>query len=249
MHDQHAAKALKLTDTIISLTILALAFAPGVFWLWYFYKKDKLEPEPLHLIRNSFLWGMAAVIPAAVIEQPFVPGGRISASVISAPIVEELLKFLVVWLTIYRSKEFDEPMDGVVYAASAALGFASLENVFYLFMSRHEPGQFFVVVVMRAFLSVPAHALFSSMWGFALGFAKFADGVTARKLIVSGLLLSMVLHAAFNFACESGPFWALGMLVVVPVLWSLANRKIKQALAASRHITLPGDEPRSTDAS
>jgi hypothetical protein len=51
----------------------------------------------------------------------------------------------------------------------------------------------------------------------------------------------MVLHAAFNFACEAERFWALGMLIVVPVLWTLANRRIKQALAASRRITLPVD--------
>jgi len=232
---------------LVPLMILALAFAPGLLWLWYFYKRDKLEPEPLNLIRNSFLWGMAAVIPVVLIEQPFLPKNAVSASVIVAPVVEELAKFLVVWLTVYRNREFDEPMDGVVYAASTALGFASLENVFYLFSFSNTPEEFVTVAVMRAVLSVPAHPLFSSMWGFALGFAKFSDEVTARKLIVSGLSLSMALHAAFNLACQSGPFWAVGMLVLVPLLWWLVNRRIKQALAASRHITLPGDEPRNTD--
>ncbi len=236
-----------MANVLIPLMILALAFAPGVFWLWYFYKKDKLEPEPLHLIRNSFLWGAALVIPAALIEQPFLSRSEVLATVIVAPVVEELCKFLVVWMTVYRNREFDEPMDGVVYAAATALGFASLENLFYLFSYREHAGPFVAVVVMRAFLSVPAHALFSSMWGYSLGFAKFADEKAARRLILSGLLLAIGLHAAFNFACESGPFWALGMLIVVPLLWWLANRRIRLALAASRHITLPGDQPESTD--
>jgi protease PrsW len=87
--------------------------------------------------------------------------------------------------------------------------------------------------LIRALLSVPGHALFSAMWGYALGFAKFSDPPLAKKLIRRGLLLSIGLHALFNLLCLSGPSFALGMLVFVPIAWKSVNRKIHAALAAS----------------
>lgn len=223
--------------------VLVLAIAPGVFWLWYFYRKDKLEPEPLHLIRNVFLVGALGVIPAFALELPFgtieklVPGLRpYLGMVIAAPLVEETIKFLVVRWMIYKNPEFDEPMDGVVYAAAAALGFASAENLGYVVgQIQHGAGAVATVGVVRAFLSVPGHALFSSMWGYALGVAKFADPARRKKLIIRGLLLAMVLHGTFNFLCFLGPYWALGMLIFVPIMWRMTHSRIRRALEASPH--------------
>jgi len=228
--------------------VLAVAFGPGMFWLWYFVRKDKFEPEPLALIRTCFILGMLAVLPAGLLEWPLYVTSRNLATVAVAPVVEELCKFAVVRFTVYRNREFDEPMDGVIYAVSVALGFASLENLFYLgpFYGQGE-GSFTTIAVIRAFLSVPGHALFSSMWGYGLGFAKFADGPRRKRLIISGLALAMGLHAAFNLACLSGPFWALGMVIVVPVSWALARRKMREAFAAARRISVP-DDPAGDDA-
>jgi protease PrsW len=152
------------------VVVVTLGFAPGLFWLWYFLKRDKFDPEPLELVRNSFLLGMAAVFPAAVLEGMFQVKS-FWVVVAAAPIVEELCKFYAVYWFIYRKADFDEPMDGIIYAAATALGFASVENVFYL-LSSIKDGTVPLVAVARAFLSVPGHALFSIMWGFALGMAK-----------------------------------------------------------------------------
>ena len=67
--------------------IFALAFLPGVFWLWYFYKKDKFEPEPKRLIVKTFFWGMAGIIPAFIFEIPFSGTGMV-LTVIAAPIID-----------------------------------------------------------------------------------------------------------------------------------------------------------------
>ena len=112
-----------------TLTILALGLAPGIFWLWYFYRKDKLEPEPKHLIIKTFFLGMVSAVPAIILETPFK---GLLLTVIAAPVIEEYLKYFVVRRTIYNHAEFDEPMDGIIYAAAAALGFASAENTLYL---------------------------------------------------------------------------------------------------------------------
>lgn len=216
--------------------IVVLSFTPGLFWTWYFFRRDRFEPEPVLMIRDCFLLGMVAVIPAVIVESPFEKASVLFSVVIVAPIAEELLKFAVVRLTVYRNTEFDEPMDGIVYAAAVALGFASLENVLYV-LNEYNKGTNTVaaVTVLRALLSVPGHALWSSMWGFALGFAKSAPARRRKKLIRTGLCMAIGMHALFNLLCLSGPIWPLGLLVFVPVTWKIAHRRIEQALLASPH--------------
>ena len=222
-----------------SLIVLSLAFAPGVFWLWYFFRLDKWEPEPLHLIRFSFFLGMAAVVPAALIEIPFSKVSSFATVVLVAPAVEELSKYVAVRFGIYRNAEFDEPMDGVVYSVATALGFASLENVFYLLAEYgNGTGPFAMVTATRALLSVPGHAVWSGMWGYALGCAKFSEPRFGRSLVLRGLGLAIGLHALFNLLCLSGPIWPLGMVILVPIMWRMIHRRIEAALRASPHTSL-----------
>lgn len=233
---------------IAAAIILSLALAPGLFWLWYFFRLDKLEPEPLHAVRACFLWGMAAVVPAAIFEMPFLSLSPIVSTIVVAPLIEEPVKYLVVRLGAYRSAEFDEPVDGVVYAVAAALGFASLENVFYLLSEyQRSMGSFATVTVMRAVLSVPGHALWAGMWGYALGCAKFSDKEFGQRLVRRGLALAVVFHALFNLLCLSGPVWPLGMLILVPIMWRMVHKRVEAALKASPHTVLPidsGSKPR-----
>ncbi|MFH0958064.1 MAG: PrsW family glutamic-type intramembrane protease [Pseudomonadota bacterium] len=217
------------------LILIGLAYAPGAFWLWYFYRKD-LEPEPLSVIRNCFLAGMAAVLPAIILEQFFKFGGVIFVSVVVAPIVEECLKFSACFLVAYRGKDFDEPMDGIICAVSVAIGFASLENIFYIFQAYHNGlSTLPTVAILRAFFSVPGHALFSVMWGYALGRAKFTDYHTGKRLIFVGLGLGIAAHSVFNMMAFLEPFWALGMMMFIPVVWGFANSKIAEAVQLSPH--------------
>ena len=223
------------------LIIAAVAFAPGLFWLWYFFRKDKLHPEPLYLIRKCFVWGMAAIVPAGVLELSFGFVSSFWQFVFIAPIIEELIKFWIVRLTVYERVEFDEPVDGIVYAAAAALGFATAENVLYLFQAYRTGAETVATLaVIRAFLSVPGHALWSAMWGYALGFAKFSDAKRGRELVLKGLLLAVGLHGVFNLVCLSGPLFAVGMLILVPIFWSIANRRIHEAIAASPFTNVSG---------
>ncbi len=218
-------------------TLGALAFAPGIFWLWYFYKRDTCEPEPRRLILSAFLLGMAITLPVAVIEALVgdVVGSLFFLAVIAAPIVEETGKFLAVRWTVFPSGQFDQVIDGVTYSVAAALGFASVENVLYVISSSMD-GPFAVIGTysFRAFFSVPAHALISSIWGYSLGRAKFAEESRRSSIIGLGLLFSMLAHAAFNFFAGIGALIGLFILVigVVPVLWLVANRNIVEALQA-----------------
>ncbi len=223
------------------LAILALALGPGIFWMWYFYHRDRFEPEPAALIAKIFLLGVLVTFPVAFVEGFF--GLFIASSLITgvviAPIVEESGKFAVVYWFAYRDTEFDEPMDGIVYAAAAALGLASLENVLYVFSAYvTSPSLALGTIVVRALFSVPGHALFSSVWGYALGRAKFAAPERRAGIVFRGLALAMVLHGIFNFLLFSADIVAYAMvvfiLILIPGLWILVNRNIQSALDQGR---------------
>ena len=219
------------------LVILALALGPGVFWAWYFYRRDKLNPEPAALIVKLFLLGVLVTFPVAFVEGFFglFIASSLAMGAVVAPIVEEYGKFWVVRRFAYPNTEFDEPMDGIVYAAAAALGLASLENVLYVFAAYvTSPELALSTIVVRAIFSVPGHALFSGVWGYALGRAKFAPAEERSGIVLRGLALGMVLHGIFNFLLFSSEIVAYAIavfiLVLTPGLWILANRNIRQAL-------------------
>lgn len=147
---------------------------------------------------------------------------------------------------LYKDVEFDEPMDGIVYAVSAALGFASIENGFYLITAYME-GIVEQVFWTRALLSVPAHALFSSMWGYALGMTKFSENPKNQNLIYKGLALAMLFHAMFNFSVGAIPFAALGVFLLVPALWVVVHKRMQTALKLSPYKSSDEPEDRSGD--
>ena len=209
----------------LMLELLFLATAPALFLMWYIWRKDCYEPEPLGLIVRVFLFGCLSVIPALILEYPFPDGIFTTAFV--APVVEEFVKFSVVFLVMYHHPEFDEPMDGIVYAAAASLGFATIENIFYVLDGGLAVG------IVRAFLSVPGHVIFSCIWGFALGIAKFRPAPARPFIIGAGLFSAMLLHGIFNLSLDAFDLlgFILVILVIVPLGWWITCRDIRCAHA------------------
>ena len=105
---------------------------------------------------------------------------------------EELSKFLIFMLLIWRDKNFDEYFDGIVYATFIGLGFACVENIEYVFSFGFGTG------VVRALISVPGHFLFGVVLGYFLSMAKFHPEKRSTYLW-SGLLLAMVAHGLFDW--------------------------------------------------
>jgi len=217
--------------------ILVLALAPGLFWAWYFYRRDRFKPEPAAMIVKIFILGLLVTFPVAFAEGfigLFVASPLLMGAVV-APIVEEYGKFAVVHRFAYRNTEFDEPMDGIVYAAAAALGLATIENVLYVFSAYlTSPSLALSTIVARALFSVPGHALFAGVWGYALGQARFAPTEKRPSIIRRGLILGMALHGTFNLLLISAEIIAYAMaafiLILTPGLWIIANRNIRKAL-------------------
>jgi len=213
------------------IIILLAAIAPGVFWLWYFLRKDKLKPEPKKMLIRLFARGLVIVIPAALIEmglEIIVPIEWIGL-VVFAPVVEELLKFWITKKNIRKNKAFDEPIDGVIYAIVVALGFATFENVFYLW-DAFQTDTFGAVAVVRALVTVPGHALFASMWWYALSKAKFGNLKHPKRILLGGIGLGILFHAILNLLTLVAVWWAIGMMVLMIVLWLVFSKKLKKLL-------------------
>lgn len=202
-----------------------LAFTPGIFWLWFFIRRGVYRPGPRRLLVFTFLLGMASTLPAGVINGIFLDDDILSdtatlASVASGMLfvvgpTEEVCKFLAVRWLAYRSPYFDEPGDGLVYSAAASLGFASLENLFYILMFGP------AVMVGRAPLSTVAHVVFGSFWGYALGRQVQAGRRRSWQTLV-GIAAGAVVHGVFNVAVFT--FWpAAVVLVALGIAWTLGR--------------------------
>src|SRR5690606_31819776 len=136
--------------------------------------------------------------------------------VVVAPVVEETFKGLgVLGLFLLRRQHFDGPVDGVVYAATVAAGFAFTENILYF--AQHT-NHVWVVFVMRGLVSPFAHLIFTACIGIAIGMAARSRKTTTVFLAFPvGLVGAMGLHALWNGTSFMGNFFVLFLVVQVPL--------------------------------
>ncbi len=181
------------------IVALVISLAIALFWLYRFRKMDKYGKKPERLIYLAFFAGVLAVLPCGLLEAPFEvpiyqnfplpPIKDLFISFLWVAVVEEFFKFLAVRLTVYRSREFNEVMDAMIYMISAALGFAATENVGYLL------GFGFSVWFLRAILSYLGHVSYSAVLGYYLGKAKI-DG--RPGWLWPGFVLAICLHWLYD---------------------------------------------------
>ena len=132
----------RLSGTALTLIGLVLAVVPAAVWLGYFYRRDRLEPEPRTMVVGEFVLGLlvATAIGIPILEQVFDVGSWLFASplvhlaggILIVGIVQEGLKYLTVRLSVYDSREFDERTDGIIYGTAVGLGFATALNVAFV---------------------------------------------------------------------------------------------------------------------
>lgn len=210
-----------------------MAFAPAPVYLFLFLWMDRFDPEPAWALAACFAWGgLFAIVPSYILNSVFgavttamagAPAGNAVSIVVSAPIVEELAKGLgVILVLLLLRSELDGVLDGIVYAGVTALGFATVENVFYYGreIDASGAGGALVLGFLRGVLSPFSHALFTSMTGIGCGIARETHR-TWLKLVapVVGLGLAMTLHALWNgiaFAL-GGLFFVFYLLVWIPL--------------------------------
>jgi protease PrsW len=167
--------------------IIVLALAPTLFWFWFFARQDK-RPEPAKVLLRVFFWGVLMVIPATVLENSIDTFFGTTVLIALTGLIEEGFKFLAA-SSIAKHKNFDEPIDGLIYSTAAALGFATLENLAY--MLRADPS----LILVRGPVTTLGHILFSLTWGYAMSLRRFRN---AHNVLRRGWLLGALLHTVFN---------------------------------------------------
>ncbi|MHC4135459.1 MAG: PrsW family intramembrane metalloprotease [Planctomycetota bacterium] len=210
------------------LTWILVASAPAFFWLWLFYRRDRWEPEPKAKVLQLFALGMAVAAPVYFLER-WLPGPAtpLFDNLVRVALVEELFKLLPVWLFAFWHREFNEPMDGIVYMVACALGFATVENALYALQGGGR------LLVFRAFTSTLAHVGFSGLLGYQLGVAKFRRRGGAW-LVLRAFVVVVVLHGVYDLllaygAAKHAPDWvargALALMVptLLLLLWYATN--------------------------
>lgn len=186
-----------------------LGFVPGFAWLAYLLVGYRSSERSFSKGGTVFLLGAVCTMPALFFLR--LAGGGMghdsllraaySCFVVTGPI-EELFKLIAVWVGVYRSSEFRDPMDGIVYAVTSALGFAGVENYAYIGEALSRPDGLTLQGLMdRALFATPAHVLFAVLWGYALGVARFRREGEMR-IIAIGLGLSAIFHGGYDFLAE-----------------------------------------------
>lgn len=232
------------------LSILGTALAPVIFIFTFIYLRDKHQKEPLRLLILTFVLGIIIAVPVVFAEiylgklfQTDESGDLLIVLVrafIVVALVEEGFKFLVLRIFAYPRKAFDEPYDGIMYAASVSLGFAAIENVLYAMEGGLE------VVLMRAFTAVPGHAMMGVVMGYFVGLGKFKrDSGHRTGLLFLGLFFATIIHGAYDFFLmynEAMVFPLAFVVLIVGVILGLRAMKIhRRAAVASEPVPSSSD--------
>ena len=219
------------------LLYFAFGILPSLIWLLYYLAKD-LHPEPKRMILEVFLLGMLSTIPVFFLQLglSFMLKGfyflylpplliEIIKWFVVIAFTEELFKYLVVRLTLFKSKELDEPLDIMLYMVVAALGFAALENILYLFSPVENIISFgaiarttITVSFIRFIGATFLHTLSSALLGYFLALSSIR-GIKGVKFTLLGILLATLLHGWYNFSIM---VLSYPLNVVFPVITVLA---------------------------
>ncbi len=219
------------------MELLALAIAPGLAISIYIFWKDKFDPEPKRLLIWAFVLGVLSIIPAVILELMVQRTGIVfSDSILMTAVysfagialIEEAVKFFVVFRFLYPKKDFDEPFDGITYCVMASMGFATLENIAYSI--DHGAG----TAILRMFTAVPAHAAFGVIMGYYMGLAKF-NTHKSNTYLAYALFIPSILHAAYDFPLiiDAGligwlsSYKVIGALVTLVIAILLSRKAIK----------------------
>lgn len=205
MYNQFSQLSLEQT-----LFYLAIAIFPAIFFMIYIYRNDDKEKEPPLLLLKCIIGGLLSVPIAIILEmiaeavviyllENVVSATRVNYGVLTAifvGLIEEGAKFFFLYKFTWKDKAFNYRFDGIVYAVFVSLGFAALENVFYVF--NYGTG----VALQRALLTIPGHMSFAVYMGLYYGHAKVSEAVNnpdAKSLnLKAAYAFAVLLHTIFD---------------------------------------------------
>lgn len=182
-----------ITNYILPISIF-LGFLLSAIWLVFFLLEDKVKPEPKSVITKTLILGMLSAFAALGFQVVFIFINSflniVDFSILAITInafIEELVKFLAVFIFIRHSRHFDEPIDRMIYMIVAGLGFAITENFFFL-MTTQTTAEIITLATLRFIGATLMHALASGILGY----------MWLKRRISLGLIVATLVHVIFN---------------------------------------------------
>ncbi|MFC4404331.1 glutamic-type intramembrane protease PrsW [Gracilibacillus xinjiangensis] len=208
-------------------TLITAGLAPVFALLSFFYLKDEYELEPVYAIFRTFLYGALLVFPIMFIQYAFVEEGLAQSPFIRSyllyGLLEEFFKWFIFLFTTYKYSKFSNVYDGIVYGVSISLGFATIENLLYLFAHGIE------YAFSRAIFPVSSHALFGVIMGYYMGRAKFKSNRSSFHLLLA-FFIPVLLHGTYDFILVTVTrAWVYCLVPFMIALWLYSLRKVKKA--------------------
>ena len=201
------------------MALLLLTILPSILIISYFVYSDKFK-EPRGEIIKIFIYGILITIPAYFLNTylnafwyaNFQVSQEIISSFLTAAPVEEGLKLSILYFYVYKMKDFNEPIDGIVYGVTVSLGFATLENIYYVYLlADYFDTTSMALAIARSFSAVPAHAVFGVFMGYF--FMKYSFIKKGDNLLFA-FLIPFVLHGCYNLFTASNFFISLLLILI-----------------------------------
>ncbi len=224
----------------MDIRLFIIAITPAIVIIGGIYLSDRYDREPMSLLILTYIFGALSVIPAIIIEELLLKlnifSGVYSAfytAFIVAGFTEEYVKRLVVLRLPYKTKYFNEKLDGIVYSVFSTMGFATVENIVYV-VYRYTNNPY--IGLYRGIFSVPAHGVFGITMGYYLSLAKFdTDKKRAKRNLRRSLYIPMILHGIFDFILMAGiPQLTTLFIPYVIYIWWLNQRKLSKFIYDSK---------------
>lgn len=216
--------------------LLIISIAPSLAFLTWIYIKDKYEKEPIKFLGKLFLIGALISIPAIAIEDILMKVNieneflnlTYSAFIVAA-LTEEMLKAIILISYTLESKYYTEKLDGIVYSIFITLGFATIENIIYIFGESYL--NVFEVGLSRAIISIPAHIMFAITMGYYLSMYRFnKEKINKSKLYLLNIIfLPVIFHGFFDFLLMLKTNWSNFLFLIYLVyLWKINLDKVDE---------------------
>ncbi|WP_328357235.1 PrsW family intramembrane metalloprotease [Mycobacterium sp. NBC_00419] len=243
--------AVNPAGTVIGFTLSTLAMVLVLLcYLWL----DRWEPEPPRLLVFAFLWGASVAILVSIVLELLVesavnPGQEATSFftvAVAAPVIEEAAKglFLLLMMTGVRRYELNSLTDCLVYAGVTAVGFAWIEDIFYI-ANGETLATSLVTAAMRLIMAPFAHPLFTTFTGIGVYFALQQRNTLAKiGCVALGFVGAVIMHGLWNGSALVSPGAYFGLYVVwmmpiffLAIVLAVRSRRREQAVVAQK---LPG---------
>lgn len=211
-----------------------LGLIPALVWLWFWLKEDT-HPEPAKMVTLSFIGGLLAVfivLPLQKLVYDYVINQNILSFTLWAAI-EEISKFVFIYFIALKNKATNEPVDDIIYLIIGALGFVAAENTLFL-MEPIRNGDVLGTISsinMRFVGASLLHIMSSATIGISMGLSFYKNRITKIESLISGIILAIFLHTAFNLFIINGAagniFFIFGMVWVCIIALLLLFEKVK----------------------